>query len=534
MEALSPSGGMQLRKSAVLNGNNISTIIYNSGAISRPGVTQNVLDFVWNGLGYAYEIGLLVGAEVKDTNGITIHMVSEGFYSPSDGEYGPGDGLKWGWLPVAGYSKNNQPNIATNADPSSWDSSWTQWPGKFQPGKPSASLESFYGMDDLTKKEFAYYPDPKDSTKRGLGVMAEVRCYQFSDSKLADVFFSITDLRNIGRKNLSKAVAGLCFDAHIGGANNYADDAAQFDGKRGMAYFWDADGKSDIPSITPGYFSVMILETPGNSINGIDDDGDGIIDESPNNSIDDDHDWNPATDDVGTDGIPNTHDFGEGNGSPTHGEPNFDEKDRDEVDQLGLTSFSNLQFGGSNRPKNDVVMWDTMKPGNFGADMLFPTTGDGVGVMGSGYFELDTTMSVTLGVAFICAGNYDTLIQRADLVAKEYPLRFSYSIGGNPSAVIGRVSASRFYALDQNYPNPFNPETRIQFSIPKTHQTLLRIYDAIGREVRTLMDRVVETGEYVVHWDGKDNNGAAVASGIYFYRLSSGDFVSTKKMILVR
>jgi hypothetical protein len=278
----------------------------------------------------------------------------------------------------------------------------------------------------------------------------------------------------------------------------------------------------------------MFVETPGNSTNGIDDDGDGMIDESPNNSIDDDHDWNPAIDDVGADGIPNTHDFGEGNDLPTHGEPNFDEKDRDEVDQLGLTSFSNLQFGGSNRPKNDAVMWETMKPGNFGADMLFPTTGDGVGVMGSGYFALDTTISVTLGIAFICAGNYDTLIQRADIVIKEYPLRFSYSIGGNPSAVNGRESASRIYTLDQNYPNPFNPETRIQFSIPITHQTLLRIYDAIGREVRTLMDRVVETGDYVVHWDGKDNNGAAVVSGIYFYRLHSGDYISTKKMILIR
>ena len=525
---------MQLRKSVVMNENNISTIIYNTGAISRPGVTPNVLDFAWNGLGYAYEIGLLVGAEVKDTNGSTIHMVSEGFDSPSDGEYDPGVFLKWGWLPVAGYSKNNQPNIATNLDPLSWDSSWTQWPGKYQSGKPSAILESVYGMDDLTKKEFAYYPDPKDSTKRGLGLRAEVRCYQFPDSKLADVFFSITDLRNIGGKNLSKTVAGLFFDTHIGGANEYSDDAAQFNANQRMAYFWDPDGKSDNPSLTPGYFGVMIVETPGNSANGIDDDGDGIIDESPNNSIDDDHDWNPATDDVGADGISNTHDLGEGNGLPTHGEPNFDEKDRDEVDQFGLTSFSNLQFGGANRPKNDALMWETMKPGSFGADMLFPTTGDGVGVMGSGYFELDTTMIVTLGVAFICAGNYDTLIQRADAVLKEYPLRFSYSLGGNPSAVMGGASGSRIYALDQNYPNPFNPETRIQFSVQRTHRTLLRIYDAVGRGVRTLVDRVVETGDYVVHWDGKDNNGAAVASGIYYYRLHSGEYIATRKMILIR
>jgi hypothetical protein len=88
--------------------------------------------------------------------------------------------------------------------------------------------------------------------------------------------------------------------------------------------------------------------------------------------------------------------------------------------------------------------------------------------------------------------------------------------------------------LYQNHPNPFNPETRIQFSIPKTSRTLLRIYDVIGREVRTLVDRVVESGSYVIQWDGRDDDRLSVPSGVYFYCLSSGDFVSTKKMILIR
>ena len=85
------------------------------------------------------------------------------------------------------------------------------------------------------------------------------------------------------------------------------------------------------------------------------------------------------------------------------------------------------------------------------------------------------------------------------------------------------------YALRQNYPNPFNPETRIEFALPEAGHTRIVIYDLLGREVTRLVDGNMSAGYHNVIW-----NASNVASGIYFYRLAAGDFVSTKKMVLLR
>ena len=88
--------------------------------------------------------------------------------------------------------------------------------------------------------------------------------------------------------------------------------------------------------------------------------------------------------------------------------------------------------------------------------------------------------------------------------------------------------------LAQNFPNPFNPTTRIEFGLSAPGHVSLRIYDAAGRLLRALVNDERRAGKYDESWDGRDSNGRAVASGIYFYRLNAGAFESTKKMILVR
>ncbi|UCF05882.1 MAG: choice-of-anchor D domain-containing protein [bacterium] len=88
--------------------------------------------------------------------------------------------------------------------------------------------------------------------------------------------------------------------------------------------------------------------------------------------------------------------------------------------------------------------------------------------------------------------------------------------------------------LSQNYPNPFNPMTRILFGLREPSVVSLRIYDASGRLVRVLVDEFHKAGHYEADWNGRDNTGRRVASGIYFYRLATGDFVRTKKMVLLR
>ncbi len=92
------------------------------------------------------------------------------------------------------------------------------------------------------------------------------------------------------------------------------------------------------------------------------------------------------------------------------------------------------------------------------------------------------------------------------------------------------------YALEQNYPNPFNPETRIHFTLANAEPqpTRLVIYNSLGEKIRTVLNGSLGFGVYDIKWDGRNDGGRAVASGVYFYQLRSGDFTATQKMVLVR
>ena len=90
------------------------------------------------------------------------------------------------------------------------------------------------------------------------------------------------------------------------------------------------------------------------------------------------------------------------------------------------------------------------------------------------------------------------------------------------------------YALGQNYPNPFNPNTRINYQLPQAGYTTLKIYNIMGQEVAAIVDEFQNTGFYTVEWNGMSNSGAPIASGIYMYRLDSGEFTKSCKMIMLK
>lgn len=90
------------------------------------------------------------------------------------------------------------------------------------------------------------------------------------------------------------------------------------------------------------------------------------------------------------------------------------------------------------------------------------------------------------------------------------------------------------YELSQNYPNPFNPSTVISYRLQSASNVTLRVYDLLGREIKTLVNGEQPAGQYQVRWNADDNKGASVASGIYFYRIDAGSFNSTRKMMLIR
>ncbi|MBK7499508.1 MAG: T9SS type A sorting domain-containing protein [Ignavibacteriales bacterium] len=87
------------------------------------------------------------------------------------------------------------------------------------------------------------------------------------------------------------------------------------------------------------------------------------------------------------------------------------------------------------------------------------------------------------------------------------------------------------FLLQQNYPNPFNPSTNIQYAISSTQFVTLKVYDLLGREVATLVNEEKPAGSYNAQFT---MNNVQLSSGIYFYKLQAGDFVETKKMILLK
>lgn len=158
-------------------------------------------------------------------------------------------------------------------------------------------------------------------------------------------------------------------------------------------------------------------------------------------------------------------------------------------------------------------------------------------LLSSGPFRMNSGDTQIITMSFMIArdggNNYQNVC--ALLSSSDSALRYYYNdfrlctiIGIQP---ISTEIPQRFELL-QNYPNPFNPATKIQFQIPARNghdRSLLRIYDALGREISTLVSEELDPGTYEVNWDASN-----YPSGVYFYILSSGKFIQTKKMLLIK
>ncbi len=120
---------------------------------------------------------------------------------------------------------------------------------------------------------------------------------------------------------------------------------------------------------------------------------------------------------------------------------------------------------------------------------------------------------------------------RAELVSN--PSQYiELDFRANTSQTIGITNISSIaneFSLSQNYPNPFNPNTKINFSIPKSDYVSLRVYDMLGREVSVLVNGQLTAGEYQA-----DFNAKGLSSGMYYYSLRAGEYVDVKKMVLVK
>jgi hypothetical protein len=308
------------------------------------------------------------------------------------------------------------PDKLNDPDDPGWSGSWDGYFGK----RPAADQESFTVMDDQAYDAWPYYiPDTRDSSRRGLGLRVEVRGFQWANPQAGNVIFWHYDITNESTTDYNdNIIFGLYMDSGVGGSTvscdqipESDDDNAFWDKNAGLnlVYTWDTHGHGrDLsgPCGTTGYLGYAYLETPGNPFDGIDNDNDGITDErrdsGPGIQIvgqdairayvyahydttkffatygplvgrpayrqgvwwtgDEDMDWRLDVDDVGADGVPNTHDTGEGDGIPTDGEPNFDRTDLHESDQIGLTGFKlnriRQGYGNPDPHIDDILFYD--------------------------------------------------------------------------------------------------------------------------------------------------------------------------------
>ena len=102
------------------------------------------------------------------------------------------------------------------------------------------------------------------------------------------------------------------------------------------------------------------------------------------------------------------------------------------------------------------------------------------------------------------------------------------------STSVASENQPRRFSLSQNYPNPFNPSTEIRFGISGTSRVTIAVFNILGQQIRTLVEREMHEGSYQVVWDGKDEGGNVATSGIYLCRMQAGEFISTRKMIMAK
>jgi alpha-amylase len=163
-------------------------------------------------------------------------------------------------------------------------------------------------------------------------------------------------------------------------------------------------------------------------------------------------------------------------------------------------------------------LMNTTTVGTSDVTVTFSTTSTNY-ISSTGYIRLRVYATSTSGI-FYSYGDY---------------MKFAIETKGTSiSKESGNTLAVRSYELSQNYPNPFNPTTVIKYNLPKEGKVTLKIYNLLGQVVRTLVDGEIQVGSHSVIWDSRNDKGQQVSSGIYIYRIQSGNFVKTKKMTLLK
>jgi len=493
-----PTFSFFLDRTGIMTGNLIRSAYSNYGNLGSRTLKEARMEWpVGSGVTYGFEFIFFAASEVITDNGDTIHIITDRYSGGARDVPNP-ETHNWGWEPLPGYFNDGDITRGINEDinnngildpgedlnnngvldlnlinkveypamsnrPETWP---FDWPDSSFVGKPGtrrnkwnglfgafvrADQESYYVMDDRSNDEFPYFPFPEnrkpflEGGRRGVGLQVEVRNFQWDNPLAEDILITIYRLTNVSDRPLNKNIVGMYVDSDVG-QGDAEDDASSFDTVDDITYQWDLNGL-DLQGRKTGYFGFAFLLSPGNDHDGIDNDGDGMIDESQHDGIDNNHNWKTFTDvngngvwdtgerlndDTGTDGLvpfepgytgPDP-DGTQGNGKPDLGEPNFEFTDNAEIDQIGLTSFFSGGTGGSFVPRNDEDYWQTkILPG------IFTTAASGFDIAfsyGSGFFDIQPHESQSYAIASLFGNNFDDILRNKRTMQRIYDANFDF------------------------------------------------------------------------------------------------------------
>ena len=324
-------GRIDAERQGLHDANRIRTLFYNYGMVgdfqTRPDLSVFHSVEVPRGIGLNYSDGITpyVLARVTQENGTQAYIMLTGFrerqarspitnrimrFEPRPGyaeedpainigrsvaisndfRSWPGAANAAGFLDPALDPSECWPDKVDDPDDPGWCGSWNGFFGK----RPNADQESFFVMDDNYYDAFAFFPDARDRTRRGLGLRVEVRGFQWANPQAQDVIFWHYDIVNESTTRYDDIIFGLYMDSGVGGSGISCDGVAESDDDNArfiqnvdgrdidLVYTWDENGhgvslRSNCEDT--GYLGYAYLETPGDATDGIDNDDDGITDE---------------------------------------------------------------------------------------------------------------------------------------------------------------------------------------------------------------------------------------------------------------
>lgn len=314
-EPSSERGDAKYRAQGQMEGNRIRATIFNHGQSGResgdfPISEQTPYEWPKNtGKVYLALTGIFVGGEVVDEKGQTQRIIDVMDYRTSP------QGNSWNFEPVPGYYNSSLPEqeIANSEKPETWPSFWPDkqqdeldpgwagsWNGYFGKNIFNADMEMFYrASDDKYSRYTDYYPDSTDRSRKGLGILLDVRVMTWSQVLVQDVMYHIHNIVNDGTEDIEKVGATIWFADFVGGNGDSQDDISEFDLLEDILWARDSDHRApDFGQDPVGIVAVSFLETPGNAVDRIDNDGDSpeegpivteelLTDEIADNLIDD-------------------------------------------------------------------------------------------------------------------------------------------------------------------------------------------------------------------------------------------------------